>query len=246
MSTRNKIKQELDALIKEQTAILKLAAKVDDIVAFGTRYQNWYTRSLRIVQALAPDRLDEFKRYYEIDPKRKSYSSSTYSIQDYIMGKGASTDWQDNPQWDIHNVVSIRFINQVQILAALQTRIDSVLSDVTGALLAELQDSELVSAMALLKVNIRAAGALAGVVLERYLQRVAANHNLTVRKKNPTIADLNNLLKKANVYDTPTWRKIQFLADIRNICAHQKGSEPTRAQVEELISGVNTIIKSVF
>ena len=42
------------------------------------------------------------------------------------------------------------------------------------------------------------------------------------------------------------WRKIQLLADIRNDCAHQKTSEPTDEQVDELIAGVNSVIKSVF
>jgi hypothetical protein len=83
-------------------------------------------------------------------------------------------------------------------------------------------------------------------VLERHLQRVAYNHNVTIKKKNPTIAELNDPLKDANVYDTPTWRKIQFLADIRNLCSHNKDKEPSKEQVDELIDGVNLIIKTIF
>lgn len=246
MKTQDAIKKELAALIDEDSALLKLLAKDDDILNFGTQYQSWYTRALRIVQALAPDRLAEFVGYYQIDPKRKTYSSSTYTIQDYIMGKGATTDYRSEPNWDTHNVAGIRLYNQVQILAALTTRIDSVLSDVTGVLFAELQDHELQSTHDLLKVSVRAAGALAGVVLERHLQRVAKNHQVTIAKKNPTISDLNDPLKNTNIYDVPTWRKIQLLGDIRNLCSHQKGAEPTKQQVEELIAGVNTIIKTVF
>ena len=87
---------------------------------------------------------------------------------------------------------------------------------------------------------------VAGVVLERHLQRVAVNHKIPIRKKDPTIADLNDPLKKKGVYAVPMWRKIQLLADIRNDCAHQKTSEPTDEQVDELIAGVNSVIKSVF
>ena len=111
---------------------------------------------------------------------------------------------------------------------------------------AELQDSELSAAAQLKKINLRAAGALAGVVLERHLQRVNVNHNAAPNKKNPTIAYLNDPLKQAGVYDVPTWRKIQLLADIRNICSHQKNVDPTSDQVDELIAGVNSVIKSVF
>lgn len=246
MKTIDAIKKELAALIDENGSLLKLTTKDDDLLEFGTKYQNWYTRSLRIVQALASDRLVEFVGYYQIDPKRKAYSSGTFTIQDYVMGKNAPTDYNGKPNWDKHNVAAIRFYNQVQILSALTTRIDHVLSDVTGALFAELQDHELQSAHDLLKVSVRAAGALAGVVLERHLQRVAQNHQIAIGKKTPTLSDLNDPLKNANIYDIPTWRKIQLLGDIRNLCSHQKGADPTKQQVEELIAGVNSIIKTIF
>ena len=77
------------------------------------------------------------------------------------------------------------------------------------------------------------------MILEGHLQRVTENHNIAIRKKNPTIADLNDPLKNARVYDNPTWRKIQLLADIRNLCSHKKSREPTDDEVVDLISGVN-------
>jgi hypothetical protein len=94
-------------------------------------------------------------------------------------------------------------------------------------------------------VNRRAAGALAGVVLERHLQRVAANRQVKVAKKNPTIADLNDPLRSAGVYDVPTWRKIQHLADLRNLCSHQKDREPTADEVADLIAGVKSVVSNV-
>ncbi|MDE0554538.1 MAG: hypothetical protein OXI24_10010 [Candidatus Poribacteria bacterium] len=140
----------------------------------------------------------------------------------------------------------LRLMNQFQILKSLESRIDSILQDVKGHLLADIQDSELKVADQLRKVSLRAAGALAGVILEGHLQRVTQNHNITIRKKSPTIADLNDPLKSAGVYDNPTWRKIQLLADIRNLCSHKKSREPTNDEVVNLISGVNWVIKSIF
>jgi hypothetical protein len=52
--------------------------------SFEYKYQSWYTKALRAVQHLASDRLNEFRGYYEIDPKRKSLSYGTYVIQDYL------------------------------------------------------------------------------------------------------------------------------------------------------------------
>jgi hypothetical protein len=112
---------------------------------------------------------------------------------------------------------------------------------------ADLFDSELDAARELHKYRfVRAAGALAGVVLERHLKQICANHSIKVAKKAPTIADLNNALKDADVIEIPQWRFIQHLADIRNLCDHSKEKEPTVEQVDDLIGGVMKVIKMLF
>ena len=246
MGMKEEIKKELKALLENQEKLLALAKDNKDIIEFGIHYQRWYSRAYKLVEALAPERLSEFVSYYLIDPKRKTTDAGNYVLQDYIKGIGARTNAYDKPLWDTNNLAMIRVVNQLQIISSLSSRIDTILQDVTGHLFAEIQDAELIAAKQLTKISKRAAGALAGVVLERHLQRVAQNHGLSIRKKSPTIADLNDPLKSNDVYDTPVWRKIQLLADIRNLCSHQKSTEPSDAQVEELIAGVNTIIKTVF
>jgi hypothetical protein len=246
MSTSEKIKAELVELLNEQQKLIDLSRDNKDILDFGAAYQKWYTRTYKIVESLAPERLQEFNSYYLIDTKRKTTDAGNYTIQDYIKAIGARLDGYKRPLWDTNNLTGIRLFNQFQIVASLTTRIDSVLQDVKGHLFAELQDSELIAAIQLKKISKRAAGALAGVVLERHLQRAAENHQVSTGKKNPTIADLNDPLKNKGVYETATWRKIQLMADIRNICSHQKSTEPTEEQIDELINGVNSIIKSVF
>ena len=246
MSKSDEIKNELKQLLLSQKELVKLARDEKEILEFSSSYQKWYSRAHKLVSALAPERLDEFVSYYLINPKRKVTNFGSYVIQDYIKGVGAQMDRYKNPLWDTNNAVMIRVMNQFQIISSLTSRIDSVLQDVTGHLFAELQDHELVAAEKLKKISLRAAGALAGVVLERHLQRTAQNHNVKISKKNPTVSDLNDPLKQASVYDVPTWRKIQLLADLRNLCSHQKNIDPTKEQVDELITGVNSIIKSVF
>ena len=93
---------------------------------------------------------------------------------------------------------------------------------------------------------MRAAGALASIVLERHLQRVAANHSVTISKEEATIRDLNDPLKLNKAYDFATWRKIQLLGDLRHLCSTQRNGEPAKEQVEDLIAGVSSVIKSVF
>lgn len=246
MDAAEAIRAELKKLLDDQKELLALVQDTEQLIEFGTKYQRWYSWAYKLVESLAPERLQEFVSYYLIDPKRKLTDAGNYVIQDYIKAIGARTNTYDRPLWDINNLTAIRIANQMQIIGSLSSRIDSVLKDVKGHLFAELQDSELAAAVQLKKVSLRAAGALAGVVLERHLQRAAVNHGVAPGKKNPTISDLNDPLKQAGVYDVPMWRKIQLLADVRNICSHQKSTDPTAEQVDELISGVNAVIKSVF
>ena len=151
-----------------------------------------------------------------------------------------------HPNFDSREYVLKCFFNQVTIINAVSDRIDSVLANIEGELYADLQDNEVVVARQLLKVSPRAAGALVGVVIEGHLQKVAQAHDLKIAKKNPTIADLNDPLKAAGVIDTPAWRKITFMADLRNLCSHKKEADPTKDQVEELIAGADWLTKNVF
>ena len=53
-------------------------------------------------------------------------------------------------------------------------------------------------------------------------------------------------LKAASVIDTPAWRKISYLADLRNLCSHKKDIEPKKEQIEELIQGAEWLTKHIF
>lgn len=132
--------------------------------------------------------------------------------------------------------LSIVFFNQLTILKAITDRVDFILDDIEGELFAELQGNQIAVAKQLIKISVRAAGALVGVIIESHLQKIALTHNIKIAKKNPTIADLNDPLKAAAVIDILTWRKISFLADLRNLCSHKKDSDPTKEQVNELNS----------
>ncbi|ECL0674061.1 hypothetical protein FPW95_23185, partial [Salmonella enterica] len=71
-------------------------------------------------------------------------------------------------------------------------------------------------------------------------------HKLKLRKAHPTISDYYQTLKDSDIIDTPTWRFIQHLGDIRNLCDHNKDREPTKVDVSELITGIEKVIKTVF
>lgn len=89
-------------------------------------------------------------------------------------------------------------------------------------------------------------GIVAGVVLERHLKGVLANHQLSLGRKKSQIGNLNNALKEDKVIDIPRWREISRLGDIRNLCGHDGVREPTAEEVEELLKETEKIIASIF
>ena len=243
MSKRETIRKEVQAL-HDEGAKLGATFQENEEHPMHYDYQHWYTKALKVIASLAPDRQAEFRGYYEIDPKRKGLRYGTFVIQDFLKGDAPGPFEQSD--FDGPSQALRCFFNQLAILQAVADRVDSVLDDIEGELYATLQDDEIVIARQLSKVSHRAAGALVGVVIEGHLKKVVAAHGVRIAKKNPTIADLNGLLKTASVINTPAWRKISYLADLRNLCSHKKNAEPTREQVEELIQGAEWLAKNVF
>lgn len=253
-SLRDRISKEIQALSTEGGNLVALlfsakdakAKKAFDHYGFSSKYQQWYARALRVVITLAPDRLREFASYYEVDRKRKAIDITSYRIQDFLNGFAPTANrYTGEIPYDREVVTHLAVYNQLMILQALTSRLDSVLTNVEGRIATELQDAGLAAARQLLKISWRAAGALAGVVLEDHLQRVAAARGVKIAKKDPTIADLNDPLKAADVYDQPTWRRIQFLAETRNVCSHKKSQQPSESQVQELLDGTAWIIANI-
>ena len=196
---------------------------------------------------MLPDRVSDFTRYYEKPRSRKSITYVTYVIEDYLEGLTVYVTAQGNTKAIKAEAAILRFDQQLSIVDSIRERFRSSLFDIRQLAQADLFDSELDAAKELAKNRFtRAAGALAGVVLERHLKEVCGNHNVTIRKSNPQISDLNDALKSAAVIDTPQWRSIQHLGDLRNLCAHDKESEPTADQTNDLLAGVSKLTKTVF
>ncbi|MEK6755490.1 MAG: hypothetical protein AABZ02_04990 [Bacteroidota bacterium] len=214
--------------------------------SFAEAYQPWYSEAKVLIRQLLPDRLSDFVRHYEKPKPRKEITYETYSIEDYLQGLNVTRGLQKEKVVGPDAAIP-RFRQQLAILESVKARFESSLFDIRQLVQADLFDSELDAAKELAKNKFtRAAGALAGVVLERHLAQVCGNHGVKVTKKAPGMADLNNALKEANVIDVPQWRFIQHLADIRNLCDHNKTREPTAEQVDDLVTGVTKITKTLF
>lgn len=214
--------------------------------SFGKSYQGWYSTALRVVEQLLPDRLEEFRELHRPPRPVKQLDFSSYTVSDYVNGIVVTSGFDREPVFDAKRAGLAKLMIQIDIVESAQARLDFKLADIQGVIEARLLGDELSAARELLDAGyLRAAGAVAGVVLEHHLQRVMANHELTSRKK-PTINNLNEALKAAEVYSQSQWRLIQRLGDIRNLCAHANKDEPARSDVEDLLSGVAKITAEVF
>lgn len=270
-SNLGRFKKDLDALIAkgEQLHIAMQAAafprevrdqlkkqlgndakRLEDFIAalppFVTDYQPWYSEAKVLIKQLLPDRLADFVRHYEKPKPRKDISYENYRIEDCLQGLTVTRGYEKEKVVGPDAAIP-HFRQQLSILNSVKARFESSLFDIRQLVIADLFDSELDVAGELAKNKFyRPAGAVAGVVLEKHLTEVCENHSIKISKKSPTIGDLNDALKEANVIDVPQWRLLQLLADIRNLCVHNRQTEPNASQVNELVSGVNKVVKTLF
>ena len=213
--------------------------------SFSAGYQAWYSEAKALVRQLLPDRFDDFSIYYEKPKTRKELTYESYRISDYLLGLRMKNGFGKEIVGPSAAIPLFR--QQLAIVKAVKNRFESSLFDIRQLVQADLFDSELEAAKDLVKNGfLRPAGVVAGVVMEGHLAQVCDNHGITFRKRDPTIADFNDALKKADVLDTPQWRSNQHLGDIRNLCAHKKGVEPTKEQVNALVDGVMKLTKTLF
>lgn len=255
MGEYDEIKREIEELINVGTKLYQGLSSYSEIVQdkplsdediakknafyFVNNYETWYSASLRIIKKLLPERENDFIILYRGE-KRKEITWQNYTISDALQGKTAAslTFHPGNAQRKLYQ--------QTVILRSCLDCFDKKIYDIQVILQADVFDSEIDSAHHLLKMGfLRAAGAICGVVIEKHLSSVCDSRKINIRKKNPSIADYNDALKDV-AYDTIEWRRIQRLGDLRNLCDHKKDREPTKDEVEELISGTDRVIKNIF
>lgn len=267
ISNLEKYKKDLDRLITDGSDLLNaiqieshpiefeaqakkvLKEKYDqfikDLPSFRDKYQSWYSEALVVIKLLLPDRIGDFIKLYEKPKIRKTIEYGNYVIEDYLQNLVVTSSYGDRKVGP--EAAITQFQQQLNILKSVQKRFESSLFDIKQLVQADLFDSELEAAKELNKKGfVRGAGAIAGVVLEKHLAQVCDNHNITITKKNSTMNDFNKLLKDNEVIEIKDWRFVQRLGDLRNLCDHNKKIVPKKEDIEELISGVEKISKTIF
>lgn len=264
-----KIKKEIDQLIDRGTDLLfamqhecrgkefeeKLAqalnnkdqakTRIKNLPGFIDNYQQWYSESYVFLKQVLPDRLADFVSHFERPKNRKEISSTNYVISDYLKGTYRNNWEGEEIAGPVHAIGEFR--QQLNILKAARNRFDSSLFDIKQVAQADLYNSEIQAAKDLAKNKfLRAAGMICGVVLEKHLHQACQNHGVSIKKKSPSISDFNDALKNSGVIDTQQWRKIQWLADIRNLSGHNKERERSSDEIDELIRSTDRLLKTMF
>lgn len=236
-SNIEKYKNDIQKLIKSGEAIFKKMKDNKNLAQLRQDYEIWYSESYAVVKIILPDRVLDFSKMYYNDKQKDG-------LKKYFQYTQGKFDWNDTEPIDIAKSI---IDSQIGILKSCERRFESSLFDIKQLLQSDIFESELEAASELNKKGfMRGAGAVAGVVLEGHLTQVCNNHNILIRKTNPSINDLNQLLKDNEVIETTVWRFIQHLGDLRNLCDHKKQKEPTKEEIEELINGVDKISKTLY
>lgn len=199
----------------------------------GSLYQHWYSAAKIILEKNQPSRVAEFENTYS---PNKIRTNEDLGIKQLIAKRYITRA----EQYKLMDIINTQF----DILAAVPSHLKFSIYDVELAVYEVLMDDEIMAANYLLKNGfIRPAGALAGVILERHLKNLLRKHTPPIKyKEKDTLATLNDLCKET-IYDLVTWRKVQHLADIRNLCDYDKEREPTKDEVADLINGVSAMLK---
>src|ERR687886_10754 len=84
----------------------------------------------------------------------------------------------------------------------------------------------------------RCCGAVAGVVLELHLAKVASKYGVHIRHTPPDLTTLNAALKRGGIYDVEIWRFVQSLGALEHACVYAAAAEPLVDELSAFLQGV--------
>ena len=181
MSNKSKFEQDLDRLINSGEMLLlsinyeyygdqileqdtgnlsEDESILEKLPKFKEQYQSWYSEALALVKQVLPDRLNDFKSYYEFPRARRNIDFQNYMIRDYLQGLQTTRGFNNVIVADGRAAIPA-FEQQLGIAKSAKLNLTSSLISLTSILQADLFDSEIDSARALGKAGyMRAAGAI--------------------------------------------------------------------------------------
>lgn len=215
----------------------KLARNLDaQKYVLDKEYNSFYTRSSLIIEKILPNRINEFHQCYKLTSENKlaKYDISTYLIR--VQCISLSRDYE---------LEAIKlFERQLSILESAYDTLNTVVFNIENDIRQNIYVDELDSAEHLLdKGYIRAAGSIAGVVLENHLKTICKSVSSITLKGDETLYQYNANLK--SILGNILWGRIDAISRIRNLCDHAKEETPTKADVLLLINETRNLLKEI-
>ena len=206
------------------------------------RYQVWYTQTLRLVERVLPERRREFEGYYRSAHESRDQPATIAAILGSPSGPRASGEKRE-PLAGLFDPG----LEQGTFLHLLGMQL-AILAAAVPTLLPEERrpDRELQAARRLRsKGRHRAAGVVAGLVLQSHLTNVALRHDLVLSERDSSsLLRLNRALRKAGLCGSARARQIKRLAALSDSCVRRK-RKISRKRVSELLSGVEETLRHV-
>ena len=173
--------------LAKDTAEEEIEQIMSGLPSFSLEYRQWYSEASALVRQVLPDRLQDFKSYYEYPRTRKKINFGNYMIKDCLQGLTVSGFSAFDGEVLADGSAAIpEFEQQLAIVKAAKDALNSSLRDLRQILQADLFDSELDSARGLAEAgHIRAAGSICGVVIEKHLGQVCNDHSIPIGRKKP-------------------------------------------------------------
>jgi hypothetical protein len=206
-----------------------------------TQYPAWYRTVLRVMHRLTVQRSHDATDHSRgrQDAKPAASSATETSMGMAILGNGETIS-------RVRMTFLTRLSHQLRLLNSVKDGLEYVLADLQSTLYGEVGDHLLITAYELFQHGQRrAAGALAWVLLEVHLAKVATKYRVTIPPKSSGLATLNAALKCGGIYDVEVWRFIQSLGALGHACVSAPAHEPTVDELTELLQGVQLIRKRV-
>ena len=243
MDDRDRLRFELGVLLASGRELGAFVKSEDlDPRDVNERYQVWYSQTLRLVECVLWERRREFESYYRSDQESRDQPATISAILGSLSGTRASGEKRE--------ALAGLFdpgLERGTFLRLLGMQL-AILASAVPLLLAEERrpDRELQAARRLLsKGHRRAAGVVAGFVLERHLSTVAQRHDLALPKSGPSsLRRLHRSLRKAGVCSAPRSRQIERLVKLSDSCVRAKRRISVKV-VSELLSGVEETLRHV-
>jgi hypothetical protein len=208
-----------------------------NIALWVSDYEKWYSSAFLIIQRNLPEREDSFKDCYL---KINNFVGPLHTI---LVTEGTL----DKAEGHHFSNSFLSLSKQIGMLNSIFDTIEVRKLDIVDIVSAELMSDFIERAKHLLeKGYTREAGNITGVLLEKHLKRMC---DKSIPVINYTEKDgLNNLatkLRQANRLSTQQLKEVQWMADIRNQCDHDKKKEPSKDDVLDFINHTSKFIKLV-